>query len=385
MRKLNKAKVGAAALGAAAISLGMMSPALADIAPGSNDVVGAGSDTVQYASDFLWDGTPNGDTGYNTGKTNKVFSFDATADANGRATYNGKTDPSTGDPILLATTSVLRAGTKPVVRPNGSGAGIASLYTSPYIGVAGAPVVNFARASRLPKCSEDTAAANAGYGGLHVFKYGTEHLTMAAANASTNAPNSLTLATLINIYNGTYLKWGDIPTYSGSAPNQTIIPEIPQNGSGTRGQFTADLQAANGGVAVPLTNPNIVTVQENDFASITAPAGVAADAPNAIAPFSGGRIGLNDSGYFGASAANQVKALGGYDDNRDLFFVVRESDLTSAKKFQPGLAANFVNTLFAGGTASVIGSPIYAADIQYAGQTPAYSNLGHGVQGTSCT
>ena len=385
MRKLSKAKVGAAALGAAAISLGMMSPALADIAPGTNDVVGGGSDTVQYASDFLWDGTPNGDTGYNTGKTNKVFSFDATADANGRATYNGKVDSTTGDPILLATTSVMRAGTSPVVRPNGSGAGIAALYTSPYIGVAGAPVLQFARASRLPKCTEDTAAATAGYGGLHVYKYGTEHLTMAAAKSATNAPASLSLANLINIYNGTYLKWQDVPGYSGPAPTATIIPEIPQNGSGTRNTFTADLQAANGGVAVPLTNPNIITVQENDFASLTAPAGVAADAPNAVAPFSGGRIALNDSGYFGAPATNQVKALGGYDDNRALFFVVRESDVTSAKKFQPGLAANFVNTLFAGGTASIIGSPIYAADIQYAGQTPSYADLGHGVSGTSCT
>jgi len=59
--------------------------------------------------------------------------------------------------------------------------------------------------------------------------------------------------------------------------------------------------------------------------------------------------------------------------------------VTSAKKFQPGLTANFVNTLFAGGTASIIGSPIYAADIQYAGQTPSYADLGHGVSGTSCT
>ena len=106
-----------------ALCLGAVSPALADIAAGANDAVGTGSDTTQNVSNFLFDGI-GVNTGYNLGLKNRVFSFDAVGDANGRTAY---TDNSAAG-VILPATSVLRAGTLPVVRPLGSGAGIKSLY-----------------------------------------------------------------------------------------------------------------------------------------------------------------------------------------------------------------------------------------------------------------
>ena len=62
--------------------------AFADYAPSKGDVVGVGSDTLQYMVDFLADGDAYGDTGYNQlGNKNKLVSFDATADANARLAY----------------------------------------------------------------------------------------------------------------------------------------------------------------------------------------------------------------------------------------------------------------------------------------------------------
>jgi hypothetical protein len=377
MRKLSKAKVGVAAIGAAAIAFGAATPAFADIAPGANDITGAGSDTVQFISDFLWSGNPSGLGGnYNAGKTNRVFSFDATGDANGRATYLANSAST------LPATIVLRNGTSPVIRPNGSGAGIASLYSTPYISnpqAATDPVVNFARSSRLPKCTEDATANTNGLGGLHLFRAATENLAMGSVASGFNGPASLSTADLIGIYQGTYLKWNDIPGNGGGSA-ATIIPEIPQAGSGTRNTFLADLQAANGNVAITLTNPNLITVEENDYVSLTTPGGNSANAGNAIAPFSGSRIKLNDKGYFGVAAQNKVVQLGGYVDNRGLYFITPENEVTAAGGFQPGSTKNWVNTLFGGngfaGSTTVIGGAAYAADITYAGGTASYADLG---------
>lgn len=374
MFKFTRSKAGVAAIGVAGLCLGAVSPALADVQPSPNDVTGTGSDTLQYMADFLFDGDTAGDPGYNAGKSNRAFSFDATADANGQAVFT-----RTG--AAYAPTAVLRAGTAPVVRPNGSGAGIASLYTGSYK-VNGTPLVDFARGSRLPTCAENTAAATAGYTGLHVYKFATEHLTMGARAAGTNAPAGLTPAQLVNIYNGTYVNWNDIPGNGGGSA-AAIQPLVPQTGSGTRSTFLADLKAANGGVDVTLA-ASVTAVEENDYASL-------ANA-NQIAPFSNGRLALNNSGYFGAAANGAVVKLTGaapgggavYDNNRALYFVVRESDVTSTKKFQPGGTKNFIETLFKGG-ASAIASGAFASNIQAAGGNPSYADLGFGQAGTSCT
>jgi hypothetical protein len=100
-------------LGGLALSLGTALPAHADYAPGPNDVVGVGSDTLQYILDFGDDGDPEGDIGYNDlGNPYKIVSFDAVADSNARAGYlNNSTDSNL---LPYDPTIVLRGGTYPV-------------------------------------------------------------------------------------------------------------------------------------------------------------------------------------------------------------------------------------------------------------------------------
>ena len=163
---------------------------------------------------------------------------------------------------------------------------------------------------------------------------------------------------------------------------------IPQNGSGTRSSFLADLQAANGGTAITLGG-NVQTVEENDPTSITG----ARTPLDAIAPFSGSRLALYNKGYFhdpprvfpgGAAAEPRHQARVGtpadsnpvYNDVRGLYVVYRDSDRTAAGPFQPGGTKNLVNTLFSGSNPyfkSGAGQALVAA----AGATAAYSDLGN--------
>ena len=133
-------KVGIAAAGTLAVAFTLAAqPAFADYAPAAKDVVGVGSDTVQYASDFIADGDYTGDGGYNTlGNKFKVVNFDATPDANARLAYGpggdsavradlgtGGTEGTGNQPgthtetgvCTLNPTIVLRGGQFPIQRP----------------------------------------------------------------------------------------------------------------------------------------------------------------------------------------------------------------------------------------------------------------------------
>lgn len=367
-----------------ALSLGLGMPAHADIAPAANDVVGVGSDTVQNLANFLADGDTAGTPGYNTaGNINRLISFDATADANDRAAYlNGSTNASIK---ALNPTIVLRAGTNPVQRPNGSGAGLAALNLDKGTN----EIINFVRSSRLPTDAEQTTAINNGWGGLHVVRISTDALRIAAAT-TTNAPAALTPTQLVSIYSCTATTW----TAVGGSATSTIIPLIPQTGSGTRSSFLADLKAANGNTDVTLGSC-VQTVEENDPASIT----TATSPADAIAPFSGGRKNLYDSGYFKdstvkfgsapvalTSGLQLLSGTGSYLNTRGLFIVFRDKDLASTVPFQPGGTKNWAKTLFSnsGGSAPFVNTTAGQADIAAGGATPSYQDCGAGV-GTTCS
>jgi hypothetical protein len=305
-----------AMLGAMGLSLGLAAlPAQAapsDYAPGFNDVVGVGSDTLQFIVDFGDDGDPSGDTGYNgAGNLYKVVSFDATADSNARAAYlNNSTD---GNLLPLDPTDVLRGGTFPIERINGSGAGISALLadtalTDPYI--------DFVRMSSEPTATEESTAASQGWGGLQIFQLGNENLSMAKQGTSTtsesNAPAGLSVPQLAQIYEcnptgelnaagtGTvaaddgFTQWN----FVGGTSTDQIIPIIPQAGSGTRSTFLADI-----GISNAQLGPCVVTGEENDPTAITGLSSVTSNpitstacSPNcaydAIEPFSGARLNL---------------------------------------------------------------------------------------------
>jgi len=380
----------------AAVTICTIGTANADLAPTATDAVGIGSDTVQNIGNFLADGDNQGNTGYNsTSPKNRLVSFDATPDANDRTGYlNGSTSAAL---LPLNPTIVLRQGLQPVLRPNGSGAGVSALLLD------GAHNIDYVRMSRLPSVADqNTATSTPGVGALRVIKISTDGLGLAVSAVTTlggvstgvptNAPlgaTALTAAQIVGIYKCSvgFTDWSSLGGTAG-----TIVPQIPQAGSGTRSTFVADLTALNGGVAFTLGSC-VQTVEENDSTTLN-------NNKNAIAPFSQGRKGLFDLGYFNTPKAYgtpqtqltsgvQFTATGTYFDVRNLYVVFRDSDKTAAAKFQPGGALNLVQELFynptnVGGVAPYVKGAAGQADIAAAGATPAYFDCGSGATVTTC-
>jgi hypothetical protein len=314
---------------------------------------------------------------------------------------------------------VLRQGTNPVQRPNGSGAGIAALIAEGNPG-ANAEEISFVRMSRAPKASE-YSAYSASVAALHqntadtqldVAKISDDPLEVAYATrdnlahaVTSNIPAAgLTVAELTAIYNCTDTNWSQIPGATGS---DTIIPLVPQTGSGTRSTFLGDLGITNPG-------PCVQTVEENDPTALTnavetansveattTPASGTASAADAIDPFSVGRLNLYNSGYFtdptvvfpgGAALTPGIAVKTGtgtsptsdiYLDNRGLYIVFRDSDLSDAA-WQPGAAAsqNWATVLFwSGANPSYMQSAAGAALIAAGGGVADYAKEPAGFTG----
>jgi len=377
-----KVLLGAATVGVITASLALTTTAAqADYAPSSKDVVGVGSDTLQNLVDFVADGDHLGDTGYNTlGNANKLVSFDATADANARLAYSpqgvgntpgnsatnncapgtGATQGTgnqntthTGDvPCTLNPTIVLRAGTQPVQRPNGSGAGFNFLV---------------ADTKHLADFSRASSARGSGGNTMDSITVGTDGLAMLSSS-TTNAV-ALSTTQLQAIYNCSVTTWND-PTLGGTS-SDTIKPLLPQIGSGTRTSFLS---------AIGVTTPGscVTNVEENDPEAIDA-SGAPTDA---IEPMSSGRLNLylgklsdgtaNDGGsgigyfkdpscvgYSSVCTGNTTltpnvkywttgtpKSGSLFNINRSLYLYFRDADINSTKVFQPGGTLNWVRTLF---------------------------------------
>ena len=259
-------------------TLGAIAPAqAADVQPDPTftptaaDFVGVGSDTSQLALHYLGEGV-NGVPGFNQGKSTKRLASWAATPVNSQITVVG--------------------GTTAITRPNGSGAGKAKLY-----GGTNDANIDFARSSSNPSQAEATA-------GLQQFPFAVDGLKLAVATNS-NAPATITDAQLVGIYKGEIKNWSEIGGTAG-----VIKPLVPQSNSGTRIFFEGQLQARNGGTAVPLAG--IGEMQEHDPALIQ-------NDPNAVAPFSTGR----------AKSVSTIKLTGGFAANRALYNVVRGPDATT--------------------------------------------------------
>jgi ABC-type phosphate transport system substrate-binding protein len=357
----------------------------ADYAPNGNasfgDVVGVGSDTLEFILDFGADGDVSGDSGYNdAGNLYKLISFDATADANARASWaNGST---LSNPLSLNPTTVYRGGTYPIQRINGSGAGINALLTDT---APTDPYLNFVRMSSNPTAANGATAQSNGWQGLQDFVLGHEDLAAAAAN-STNAPAGLTTTQLASIYTCADTTWASVGV-TGANSGDKIIPIIPTSGSGTRKTFESDI-----GITDAQLGPCVVIAEESDPTAITSLSSTTTDpnggtcTPNcsydAIEPISGARLNLwsgksgnttfgsdPGTGYFhdptanypgGAALSPGIHQLLGsppgggttYDDNRALNVVYRWTDQLLSTPWQPGGTLNWAETLFCnpGGT-----------------------------------
>jgi len=376
-------KVGLIGVAAVAIPLIGAGQAFADYAPQAGDVVGVGGDTPQYALQFGADGDYSGDAGYNqAGAYNRLVTFNATADGNGRSAYaQGSSEAS---PIALNPTDVLRAGTYPVQRVQSSGAALTALLADK----SNPETINFVFSASPPTAAQQSTAASNGWTYLHVVEIGTDAVQIAA-DTTTNAPTGLSAVDLVNIYDGTYTKWNQVPGNSAGSTG-TIIPEIPPSGSSIYKTFVADLKTANGGTAVTLAG-DVQTVEQNDPTAITS----ASTPANAIVPFSQARLALWNDGYFhnpatvfpGAASplTPGVSLLTGatgdgtvYSSPITDYVIFRQSDAASATPFQPGGSLNWVQTLFSnpGGSAPFFAKPLGKSLIAASGVTPNYVDLG---------
>lgn len=317
--KRSKVSLVAAAVLSGALLAAVAAPASADPTPQPRDIVGVGSDTSEYMLNNLADGATVGgalNLGFNASGGPRLVSFNAT------------------NPYGTGTTVVLRAGSAAVTRPNGSGAGKSTLY-----GSGNNPNVNFARSSSGPSAAENSA-------GLWHVPFALDTVKAATAT-TTNAPASLTVAQLVQIYSGAVTNWNQLGGASG-----TIVPLLPQSGSGTRSFFLAELKAANGGVDVVLAG-SVQSVQEHD------PSAIAGNA-NAVAPFSVAR--------FNTLTAPGIKLENGFVADRAIYNVVRSADLT-----KPWFAGTF-------GSDGFLCSGAGLALIQAAG----FKQLAHPLDGGVC-
>jgi PBP superfamily domain len=409
MRSIGKRGVkGLAVMLAGTAAVGLLAAnqvAQADPAPTSSDIVGVGSDTLQYMLDYGADGDTQGNSGYNAGKLARLISFDATPDANARAGYlNGSTSAAQK---ALNPTIVLRAGKLPVQRPNGSGAGINALIAD----TGAVHQINFVRSSSPLNATQiSNAQGAANVGSLREIRLAHDFIHLATAT-TTNAV-ALSKQQLFQIYQcaAGFTHWNDAGV--GGTSGNTIIPIVPQLGSGTRKTFLTDLGFAvdSAGNATPALGSCVKTYEENDpYAlyvdgsgnQVANPYATAAIAnADAIEPMSDGRLNMYLAGDFrnpnlvygtNSSATDQVVLNPGvklmtsgspsdsnplYTNKRGLYVIFRESDTTSTAKFN-GSTKNWVSTLFYSAT----GTPFFAgaagqALLASAGVVPDYSDCG---------
>jgi ABC-type phosphate transport system substrate-binding protein len=268
--------------------------------------------------------------------------------------------------VQLNPTSVLRAGTSPVQRPNGGGAGINALLADGSGGTS-ANLIQFVRSPNLPTAGNQTTAQSNLGSQLHSVRIATDQQFIATA-ATTNAPAAgLTNEQLAEIYcsnASTHItKWSDI---NASLSGDNIIPEAPQDGAGVLKIFQAGLSAGLGGAACTF-NANVLRVQQNDPTTITN----AATPADAIVPFPKGRYDLYDAGYFHnpnqpynsttsfgngtALSASGIKlqvpgsggvSAGAFSATIPYYIVFRDADASSSTDWQPGSTLNWVQTLF---------------------------------------
>jgi ABC-type phosphate transport system substrate-binding protein len=220
-------KLIVAATAAATIAAMAAGPALADPPTGTTpkpaDVVGVGSDTIQFVFDQF---SHDFNKGLSSSKPH-LYSFDAT---------NPKTG-AIGDTVVLKGTKSDHK-TCALARPDGSSQGISALETSNKT-ISGHPCIDFARSSRARSGDPNTVSFVNLAG--DAVGYATEQ---AAGGGKSNVPSNLTTAELNAIYSCKVKNWDKLKGGGNGKPEIFI----PQSGSGTRSFF---LSAIGGPTFVP--------------------------------------------------------------------------------------------------------------------------------------
>ena len=220
--------------------------------PAEADATGVGSDTIQNVLDQFavdWNSSHTAST------ATHLFSWDATNPLNG----------AIGDSIAEKT------GCSSIPRPDGSSAGITQLATFQKTHDGKDFCTSFARSSRA-RASTDPAFAP---GGIAFVDLAGDAVTWSA-QATTNAPATLTTAQLTAIYNCTDTNWSQV-----GGKNAPIHAFIPQSGSGTRSFFLGAIGIATPGSCVSDDNGQL---EENEGVNPVL------NDPDAIFPYSIGKF-----------------------------------------------------------------------------------------------
>ena len=257
MRMISRILAGAGAV-AATVAL-TAGPAMADppsgVTPRASDVVGVGSDTTQFVLDQL----SHDYNAAHSGASRLLYSWDAVPQGQTITTKSGGVNNDCT-----------------IVRPTGSSAGISALEQNATTSGGTGFCVDFARSSRA-RSTTDPACTT---GGICFVALGGDAVTWADRSASaggTNAPSTLTLSQLKNIYLCKTTNWSSVG--GASAP---IHAFLPQTSSGTRAFF---LTALGGGT--PITPGSCVSTDNNTLIENEGDAPVLND-PDAIFPYSAG-------------------------------------------------------------------------------------------------
>ncbi len=268
---MSSLRLSAAVIASAAAVVLSALPAQADPSstPDADDIVGVGSDTTQ----FLLNDLANGYNATSPTPVRKLASFDAV-------------HPTSG---AVHDTITARTGVS-ITRPNGSSEGIVELTK---VG----STVDFARSSRAEKSSDDTTSSP----NTVFIPFAVDELRWMV-NTDAGVPLTLTAADLRDIYTCASTNWVDF----GGA-NKTIVPLVPQAGSGTR----STLQTLVGGTFGTCVSDQSGTVQEHSTAPVKATSG-------SIAPISSARF-VATTGVAKGNISDA--ATTGYD--RTLYNVVR--------------------------------------------------------------
>jgi hypothetical protein len=293
---------------AAALPIVAIQPAYADYAPNHGDIVGVGSDTLQYMVDFMADGDAYGDTGYNQlGNKFKLDNVDATTDANARLAYGvdggqaaqatctpstgsasgtgNATTTNTGVPCVLNPSVVLRAGLQPVQRPNGSGAGFKALVQDMVAGhnTPSSEVINFSRAS----ATQSTTATLPTGVNLDQLSLATDTLPLIDSGAGTHAV-ALSPSQLSIVYaatSGSCITWSD-PRISGvwlesAVTNATTTITFPA--ADPQQPTAANVGWVVQGTGIP-TGDTVASVGTNSITLTTAATGSATENVGLVNP-----------------------------------------------------------------------------------------------------
>jgi ABC-type phosphate transport system substrate-binding protein len=325
------ATIGATAVVASGLAFAAVSPASAAVTPASfaepqftpvlGDYIGTGSDTTQFVVGDLA-------SKYNAtaGSGPKIASY---ASCKPPVAYDSCTTYADDASVQVTLPGDGTTAAATINRPKSSGDGRKLLF-----GATNQPAVLFARSSGV---IATTDVSNGG-GAITGYPFAVDSLVMVTAT-TTNAPASLTASQVLGIFNGTITNWLQVGGKSGA-----IHAYVPQSGSGTRDFFTGQLKNINGGIDVPATSLHDVAwnaaagtysgakIQEHNPAAIK-------DDPNAIAPFSLGRVALT---------GNLVKTVKGFQADRAVYNYVRTA--SGAANAKGGAAwtqgGTVVNSLF---------------------------------------